>query len=640
MAPIKPTSRSTRRGRPPVTNGTVECSRCHRKANKLRVEWPGDRLCHSCFYSAMRIHGICPNCGHDGVLPGRCRHDDPRPVCLTCAGISGNYTCNTCGREGEIYRRGECARCTLREDLCKILLHHPADPAAMHTLIEVLCGVDRPESILTWKRNVEVLKLLGAITSGAIPLTHDGLTAAGPGRHVDHLRSLLQHHGLLPQRDEHLARFEVWLAAKLDAITSPAIRAPVEQFATWHHLRRLRSMSKPGQGTDGPRRSAQQEITETIKFLTWLHDTHHRAVAQCTQRDVDEYLASGPTTRHSIRTFFIWATGAKITTGVKIGFRQAKTTPTITQEQRLAWINEMLTGDSETLPYRIAGVLLLLYAQPLTKIAALQTTAIAQKDGETSIALGTEPVPVPEPFASQLNYYRGNRPNLRTAGGAVGTPWLFPSSRPGRHFDPQTIMKRLGSLGMNLQGARNTALQELVSEIPAPVVAEMLGYSDQVTQKHATESGNTWGRYAHTRSRRTEAVHDDPVQSPPVDNREVGRKRKTEKLTLKTDRDDELRNLEDRDQRRFRDIAAHDAAVRAIGGAQAALRAAEERLTCTVLTARQSGLTWAKIGAAAGMSTQAAHARWALRARTIGHRAEQPKLAGNRNVASASAGNQ
>jgi hypothetical protein len=92
-----------------------------------------------------------------------------------------------------------------------------------------------------------VLELLGGLASGAIPLTHDGLTAAGSGRHVDHLRSILQHHVLLPGRDEHLARFEVWLAAKLDAIDSPTVRAPVEQFATWHHLRRLRSESKPGQ---------------------------------------------------------------------------------------------------------------------------------------------------------------------------------------------------------------------------------------------------------------------------------------------------------------------------------------------------------------------------------------------------------
>lgn len=464
-------------------------------ANKLRVYWPGDQLCHSCFYTAMRTHGVCPNCGHDGVLPGRRNRTDPRPVCLTCAGIPGDFTCRTCHSEGEIYRSGQCARCALREDLCKILLHDPVDLAAMQTFIEVLCGVDRPESILTWKRNIHVLQLLGGITSGAIPLTHDGLTAAGRGKHVGHLRSILEHHGLLPPRDEHLARLELWLADKLDAIESPTVRAPVEQFATWHHLRRLRSESKPGQSSDGPTRSAKQEISETIKFLTWLERTHQRTIADCTQQDVDEYLTSGPTTRHLIRTFFIWAKKSKLNVAVLIGFRQAKTTPTITQDQRLVWIKELLTGDSETLPYRIAGILLLLYAQPLTKVAALQSTAISYADGETRIELGKEPIPVPEPFASQLNYHRHNRPNLRTAGGAIGTPWLFPSSRPGRHIDPQVIMRRLRALGVNLLGSRNTALQQLVSEIPAPLVAEMLGYSNQVTQRHAAEVRRTWAEY-------------------------------------------------------------------------------------------------------------------------------------------------
>lgn len=486
-------------------------------ANKLRVYWPGDQLCHSCFYTAMRTHGICPLCGHDGVLPGRANHTDPRPVCLTCAGIPGNFTCRTCIQEGEIYRAGVCARCALRDDLCRILLHNPADSPAMETLLEILCGVDRPESILTWKRDLKVLKLLGAITSGAVPLTHDGLTAAGPSRHIEHLRSLLQHHGLLPPRDEHLARFEAWLTAKLDAIVSPAVRAPVEQFATWHHLRRLRSESRPGQGSDGPKRSAKQEITETIKFLAWLEDTHGRTAGDCTQRDVDDYLASGPTTRHLIRTFFVWAKSSRINTGVQIGFRQARTTPMITQEQRLAWLKELLTGDAESLPYRVAGVLVLLYAQPLTKIAALQCTAISQADGETLIALGKQPIPVPEPFASQLNYHLRHRPNLRTTGGAVGTPWLFPSSRPGRHLDPQTIMHRLRWLGINTLGSRNTALKELVAQVPAPLVAEMLGYSNQVTQKHAAEAGNTWAAYASTAPERNSVTPPRPQRLPTPD---------------------------------------------------------------------------------------------------------------------------
>lgn len=56
-------------------------------------------------------------------------------------------------------------------------------------------------------------------------------------------------------------------------------------------------------------------------------------------------------------------------------------------------------------------------------------------------------------------------------------------------------MMRLRALGINLQGARNTALQALVSEIPAPLVAEMLGYSDKVAQKHAEDAGTTWSKY-------------------------------------------------------------------------------------------------------------------------------------------------
>jgi len=48
---------------------------------------------------------------------------------------------------------------------------------------------------------------------------------------------------------------------------------------------------------------------------------------------------------------------------------------------------------------------------------------------------------------------------------------------------------------MNLQCSPNTARQTLVSEIPAPLVAEMLGYSDQVTQKHANEAGITWAEH-------------------------------------------------------------------------------------------------------------------------------------------------
>jgi hypothetical protein len=55
---------------------------------------------------------------------------------------------------------------------------------------------------------------------------------------------------------------------------------------------------------------------------------------------------------------------------------------------RLAWIKELLAGVPDTLAYRVAAILLLLYAQPLTKIAALLIEAIVSADGEVRISMG------------------------------------------------------------------------------------------------------------------------------------------------------------------------------------------------------------------------------------------------------------
>jgi hypothetical protein len=83
---------------------------------------------------------------------------------------------------------------------------------------------------------------------------------------------------------------------------------------------------------------------------------------------------------------------------------------------------------------------------------------------------------------------------MRTGSGS-GSQWLFPGYRPGQHIHPNTLMIRLREVGIDLLGARNASLRALVKEVPAPLVAEMLGYSYQVTQKHATAAAEPWSRY-------------------------------------------------------------------------------------------------------------------------------------------------
>ncbi|WP_329602627.1 hypothetical protein [Mycolicibacterium phocaicum] len=184
----------------------------------------------------------------------------------------------------------------------------------------------------------------------------------------------------------------------------------------------------------------------------------------------------------------------RINRSLTLGFRQAKTVRVITQDQRLAWIRELLIGDSESLPYRVAGTLLLLYAQPLVKIAAIPMSRVLVAPDGLSIELGVTPSPVPQPFDQLLKEHIRKRPNLRTSGS--DNEWLFPGYRPGEHLHPGTVMLRLRQLGIDLLAARNTALRELVMQMPAPIVAEMLGYSDNVVHRHAELAAQPWSRYA------------------------------------------------------------------------------------------------------------------------------------------------
>jgi hypothetical protein len=309
-------------------------------------------------------------------------------------------------------------------------------------------------------------------------MTHEGLDGV-PGKPAEHLRALLQHHGHLPPRDPYLARFEQWIVTKLTGCPT--------RYAN------PSSTSPPGTTC-----AASAPKPPPVHLPAGRCTRPSRRASTCTQADVDEWLATGPTTRTAIRTFFLVAKKTRLNTKVAVQHRAARTSPSLTQDQRLAWINELLIGTSESLPYRVAGMLLLLYAQPLVKVATLKLNIIDEKPDGMSILLGQRPADVPEPFAQLLRDHIAQRPHLRTGAGS-DSPWLFPSTLAGRHLHPNTVMHRLRDLGVNLLGARNRAIGELVLEVPPSVVAEALGYSPQVAFLHADKAAEPWARYAGRR---------------------------------------------------------------------------------------------------------------------------------------------
>ncbi|MEV8529585.1 hypothetical protein AB0451_36645 [Streptomyces sp. NPDC052000] len=212
-----------------------------------------------------------------------------------------------------------------------------------------------------------------------------------------------------------------------------------------------------------------------------------RTLADCTQADVDAWYAGGYTARrltHLLR----WAMRSKHMPKAAVPHRSTSNPAPLAQHQRLALLRQLVNRDDMPLQDRVAAVLVLLYAQPLTRIARLTADDVQRENGEILVRLGDPPSPVPAPFAGMLLDYLGQRPNTMTATNPDAR-WLFPGRRAGQPLTPEALQLRLRYLDFPTQRGRTAAIRHLVLQAPAPVVARMLGYD--TTARLAEEGGGT-----------------------------------------------------------------------------------------------------------------------------------------------------
>jgi len=163
---------------------------------------------------------------------------------------------------------------------------------------------------------------------------------------------------------------------------------------------------------------------------------------------------------------------------------------------------------------RVVGLLILLCAQPLTRIVRLTIDDITIDDGTKdsddalpldsqhrppggalAIRLGDPPAPIPAPFDELIRDYLAARPNLTTATNP-DSRWLFPGRRAGQPLHPTSIRLRLQRLGIPNLNSRSRALREILLQAPPSVVAGMIGYAPSRAEAIAAQAGGTWKRYA------------------------------------------------------------------------------------------------------------------------------------------------
>jgi uncharacterized protein YidB (DUF937 family) len=145
----------------------------------------------------------------------------------------------------------------------------------------------------------------------------------------------------------------------------------------------------------------------------------------------------------------------------------------------------------------------LLYAQGPSTISRLTLDHVQLTDGEVLLRLGREPVVLPEPLAGLTRQLTTARHGHAAIGDRGTSSWLFPGGQPGRPISSCQLNERLRQLGLHPGQDRSTALFQLAADLPAALLARMLGIHIAVAVAWQRASSGDWTSYAADVSRRT-----------------------------------------------------------------------------------------------------------------------------------------
>jgi len=369
------------------------------------------------------------------------------------------------------------------------------DNDALESVYEAIVAAPQPYSAHNWLRSSAAAAILGEVAAGVLPLSHETLDAHPRRRGADVLRHLLVANGALPARDDALARLETWIAARLDAVSDPSRRRLLRSYATWRVLRRARQRAKPPEGSRAPVGHAKTRVRAAIAFVEFLDQRRH-TLAGCTQTDIDTWLEQGPPCAPAITDFIDWAASRKLIERFTIPAPARHDGRALDDDARWTILRRLLHDDDVELTDRVAGCLVLLYGQQLSRIVTLTRDQITVEDNTTRLHLGATHIEVPEPLGGLLTgLASAGRPYTGVGSPAI-TPWLFPGLDPGRPLTAYRLGQRLHPLGVEAAPGRRAALSHLAARLPAAMLTRLLNIAPGTAVRWMREVGGDWTTYA------------------------------------------------------------------------------------------------------------------------------------------------
>lgn len=367
---------------------------------------------------------------------------------------------------------------------------------ALAPFLDTLVAAPNAASMLRWIY-VPGFEVCRALLAGELPVTHAGLDQAAitAPRAAAFLRAKLVDSGVLPDRDAQAASFAAWQQQATLRVAPGVDRAHVRAYATWQVASQLAARERRGEISYTSQKYARSLLSEAIKLTSWLHQ-QHLELEDLRQNLVDEWVTAGGSTRRRVRMFLTWLARAGVTGALHVAWNQYPASrAALSDNERLNLLARLLYDGGLALSDRLAGCLLLLYAQPLTRIITLRFSDFSITADATVVRLGRGTVRLPEPLGATAREVL--RPHVD---GVTDDRWLIPGRHAGSQISADGLGQRLRRLGiLRAVNGRHSAMLALAGRLPASILAERIGVNQGRATNWSRLAGATYGDYVNVR---------------------------------------------------------------------------------------------------------------------------------------------
>ncbi|WP_259334440.1 hypothetical protein [Streptomyces anthocyanicus] len=330
--------------------------------------------------------------------------------------------CEDCGKVERLFHFGRCRRCAGERHLRRLLTPPDGRPRPeLDQIAAALLDHNPRRALLYTRESKEAARLLNDLASGACALSHEALDARSAGHRrdlaVDWFRSVLVAAGLLPVRDEYLARLERWIDYKTAALDDPDHRQLITAYARWDRVARIRRRARGKPIAASAADITQVQISKAVLFLSWLISQGER-LATCRQEHIDLWLTSEPHQGpYAAGPFVAWAVRSKFASGISIPTRAHRVSyRPLDADERWKIARQLLNDDSFETKDRVAGLMVLLYGQTPARTCRLTTAHVLHDEDGVALRINKTPLRLPPPPGRSCPATRRHRAQPRAHG--------------------------------------------------------------------------------------------------------------------------------------------------------------------------------------------------------------------------------